>query len=198
MALLTSAQVITDRETGRSKGFGFIEMPDNAEADQAIKAFNGYSAQRPADHRESGASAQRAVSALGALSRGGFPDCRRVRKCRRSRGSVEAYLQGAFSRGRFPRLPTRKELPAFTRVGGGVLAGSLQPGECSPDCRRVRKCRRFTRVGGGVLSLGAFSRGGFPDCRRVRNCRRFTPVGGGVLPCLKARWCRGVRFPPWG
>ena len=35
------AQVITDRETGRSKGFGFIDMPDNAEADQAIKAFNG-------------------------------------------------------------------------------------------------------------------------------------------------------------
>ena len=35
------AQVITDRETGRSKGFGFIDMPDNAEADEAIKALNG-------------------------------------------------------------------------------------------------------------------------------------------------------------
>ena len=34
------AQVITDRETGRSKGFGFIDMPDNAEADEAIKALN--------------------------------------------------------------------------------------------------------------------------------------------------------------
>ena len=35
------SQVITDRETGRSKGFGFIDMPDNAEADQAIKTLNG-------------------------------------------------------------------------------------------------------------------------------------------------------------
>lgn len=35
------AQVITDRETGRSKGFGFIDMPDNSEADEAIKALNG-------------------------------------------------------------------------------------------------------------------------------------------------------------
>ena len=34
------SQVITDRETGRSKGFGFIDMPDNAEADEAIKALN--------------------------------------------------------------------------------------------------------------------------------------------------------------
>ncbi|MCY3818511.1 MAG: RNA-binding protein [Gammaproteobacteria bacterium] len=35
------AQVIADRETGRSKGFGFIDMPDNSEADEAIKALNG-------------------------------------------------------------------------------------------------------------------------------------------------------------
>lgn len=32
--------VITDRQSGRSKGFGFVEMPDNAEADAAIKALN--------------------------------------------------------------------------------------------------------------------------------------------------------------
>jgi RNA recognition motif-containing protein len=36
-----SAKVIKDRYTGRSKGFGFIEMPSNSEADQAIKALNG-------------------------------------------------------------------------------------------------------------------------------------------------------------
>jgi len=35
-----SAKVIKDRFSGRSKGFGFIEMPSNAEADQAIKALN--------------------------------------------------------------------------------------------------------------------------------------------------------------
>ena len=36
-----SAKIIMDRFTGRSKGFGFVEMPDNSEADQAIKALNG-------------------------------------------------------------------------------------------------------------------------------------------------------------
>jgi RNA recognition motif-containing protein len=36
-----SVKVIKDRVTGRSKGFGFVEMPSNAEADQAIKALNG-------------------------------------------------------------------------------------------------------------------------------------------------------------
>ena len=35
-----SATIITDRDTGQSKGFGFVEMPDNSEADAAIKALN--------------------------------------------------------------------------------------------------------------------------------------------------------------
>jgi len=38
---VTSARVIMDRMTGRSKGFGFVEMPDKAEADAAINALNG-------------------------------------------------------------------------------------------------------------------------------------------------------------
>ncbi len=37
---VSSAKVIADRETGRSKGFGFVEMPDNAEAQAAIDALN--------------------------------------------------------------------------------------------------------------------------------------------------------------
>jgi RNA recognition motif-containing protein len=36
-----SAQVITDRATGRSKGFGFVEMSSDAEAQAAIDALNG-------------------------------------------------------------------------------------------------------------------------------------------------------------
>ena len=36
-----SAKVIMDRETGRSKGFGFVEMSTDAEAADAIAKFNG-------------------------------------------------------------------------------------------------------------------------------------------------------------
>src|SRR5215468_3396009 len=36
-----SARIITDRDTGRSKGFGFVEMATEQEASEAIKRFNG-------------------------------------------------------------------------------------------------------------------------------------------------------------
>jgi len=36
-----SAKIITDRDTGRSKGFGFVEMSSDAEATQAISRLNG-------------------------------------------------------------------------------------------------------------------------------------------------------------
>ncbi len=38
---VSSAQVVMDRETGRSRGFGFVEMPNDAEAQAAIEALNG-------------------------------------------------------------------------------------------------------------------------------------------------------------
>ncbi|MFM7785912.1 MAG: RNA recognition motif domain-containing protein [Gammaproteobacteria bacterium] len=40
---VSRATVIMDRETGRSKGFGFVEMPNNAEAEEAIRSMNGRS-----------------------------------------------------------------------------------------------------------------------------------------------------------
>lgn len=36
-----SVQIIRDRDTGQSKGFGFVEMPNSAEAQAAIQALNG-------------------------------------------------------------------------------------------------------------------------------------------------------------
>jgi len=38
---VTSAKVITDRETGRSRGFGFVEMSDEAASKKAIAELNG-------------------------------------------------------------------------------------------------------------------------------------------------------------
>ena len=37
---VSSARIISDRETGRSKGFGFVEMPNDSEAKAAIEATN--------------------------------------------------------------------------------------------------------------------------------------------------------------
>jgi len=38
---VSSAQIVMDRETGRPRGFGFVEMSNDAEADAAIAAMNG-------------------------------------------------------------------------------------------------------------------------------------------------------------
>jgi len=38
---VSSVRVITDRDTGRSKGFGFVEMPDKTQAEAAIAEING-------------------------------------------------------------------------------------------------------------------------------------------------------------
>ena len=38
---IASLNLISDKFTGQSKGFGFVEMPNNSEADAAIKGLNG-------------------------------------------------------------------------------------------------------------------------------------------------------------
>ena len=38
---VSSVNIISNKLTGRSKGFGFVEMPNNSEADAAMKALNG-------------------------------------------------------------------------------------------------------------------------------------------------------------
>jgi RNA recognition motif-containing protein len=43
---VASAKVMTDRDTGQSKGFGFVEMSSEAEAQAAIRGLNGKSVER--------------------------------------------------------------------------------------------------------------------------------------------------------
>lgn len=38
---VVSAKVVTDKETGKSKGFGFVEMENDNDAGNAVKALNG-------------------------------------------------------------------------------------------------------------------------------------------------------------
>ena len=38
---VVSVNIIKDKYSGQSKGFGFVDMPNNSEADKAIKALNG-------------------------------------------------------------------------------------------------------------------------------------------------------------
>jgi RNA recognition motif-containing protein len=38
---VSSVKILMDRETGRSRGFGFVEMPNNGEAETAIAQLNG-------------------------------------------------------------------------------------------------------------------------------------------------------------
>jgi RNA recognition motif-containing protein len=37
---LASAEVVKDKFSGQSKGFGFVDMPDNADAEEAIRSLN--------------------------------------------------------------------------------------------------------------------------------------------------------------
>ena len=65
---VVSANVITDRASGRSKGYAFVEMSNPEEAEKAIQMFNGYSlsgrdlrvsAARPREERPHGSGGGR-------------------------------------------------------------------------------------------------------------------------------------------
>lgn len=60
---IESASVATDRDTGRSRGFGFVSMPNDDEAEKAMAALNG---------KETGGRALTVNEARPQVQRGGF------------------------------------------------------------------------------------------------------------------------------
>ncbi len=70
-----TASVVTDRDTGRSRGFGFVEMATNEDADKAISRFNGQEVDgrrlQVEKARENGGGARRPSSGGGFGGRGG-------------------------------------------------------------------------------------------------------------------------------
>lgn len=78
---VTSANIITDRETGRSRGFGFVDMPSDEEGQAAIDALNetdfegktiGVSVAKPRTERPSGGSRGGYGNNGGGASGGGY------------------------------------------------------------------------------------------------------------------------------
>jgi cold-inducible RNA-binding protein len=69
---VNSARIMTDRDTGRSRGFAFVEMESEAEADQAISALNGFSMEgRALNVNEARPKPDRAFGAGGGRFEGG-------------------------------------------------------------------------------------------------------------------------------
>ena len=75
-----SAQVIADRESGRSKGFGFVEMSNDEEAQAAIRGLNGQDSEgrpltvneaRPREERGGGGGGHRGGGGGGGYGGGG-------------------------------------------------------------------------------------------------------------------------------
>lgn len=67
-----SAEVVSDRETGRSRGFGFVEMEDEAGMNAAIEALNGQNiGGRPLTVNEAREKAPRSGGGGGGYGRGG-------------------------------------------------------------------------------------------------------------------------------
>jgi RNA recognition motif-containing protein len=87
-----TVDLIKDRETGRSKGFGFVEMSTQEEAEKAISMFNGHSmGNREIKVNIARPKEDKPRSSSGYSNYGGYDNSRRSNSSGKSRGGTRRY-----------------------------------------------------------------------------------------------------------
>ena len=130
-----SVLMVTDRNTGRSRGFAFVEMADNGAADQAITALNGKDLGGRIADRERGASedgapaAARAAAADGAMTTAAMP-VSRGNLAGKSRGYDPTSTIGMVGAADPPSgsMVTAKVLASTPADMGGIITMALPLG----------------------------------------------------------------------
>ena len=177
---VNSARIMTDRDTGRSRGFAFVEMENEAEADRAIQALNGYTLDgralnvneaRPKPDRGFGGGGGRGGFGGGGGGRpggGGGGGGRRPGGWRRWRRTARAALVSAFENVAAGRADGSPAPPPATlrgfRFPGTPVAGGCGWGDavCATPWLQSGGCAR------------ASPRSSVPP---LRGCARCRPPG---------------------
>ncbi len=157
--VVTSAVIMNDRETGRSRGFGFVEMSTPEEADQATSGLNGSFLDGRAirvDKATPRGTGPRPASGPGDR-RGGFSDRRSSGPPGQRPSDMVGQRPGGPGSGERrgggggpPRdAPSGFTDPARARRGGGKRAGAPPGGEPRRGSGRPSKGGRDEQGGGG-------------------------------------------------
>ena len=125
---VSSVKILMDRETGRSRGFGFVEMPNNGEAETAIAQLNGkdiggralrINEARPREQREQrrGLGARGRVRSQRGFHRGGRPA---------SKPSVMSRLRRKQAPRRYNRTATSQQQRPAASTGARLHRGATR------------------------------------------------------------------------
>ena len=139
---VSSANVITDRETGRSRGFGFVEMPNDAEGQAAIDALDGLPAVTAAATVAAATAAATAATGDTDFPRGIYHPCfMRLRQgslfARSVRATGSSPEGAAYRKGAGGRRGIGRKGETAGRTGRGCQAGAHgDHTRISPESRR--------------------------------------------------------------